>query len=61
LRNSGWGRLGLELEMSTGAVAAAVHRLRQHYRELVREEVAQTVEKPADVEDEVRSLLAALG
>jgi RNA polymerase sigma-70 factor (ECF subfamily) len=55
-----YAALALELEMSAGAVAAAVHRLRQHYRELVREEVAQTVESPADVEDEVRSLLAAL-
>ena len=55
-----YARLGAELGLSTGAVAAAVHRLRQHYRELVREEVAQTVETPADVEEEVRSLLAAL-
>ena len=55
-----YARLGAELEMSTGAIAAAVHRLRQHYRQLVREEVAQTVESPADVEEEIRSLLAAL-
>ena len=55
-----YARSGAELEMSTGAVAAAVHRMRQHYRELVRAEVAQTVETPAEVEDEVRSLLAAL-
>jgi RNA polymerase sigma factor (sigma-70 family) len=55
-----YARLGLELDMSTGAVAAAVHRLRQHYRQLVREEVAHTVESPADVDDEVRWLLAAL-
>lgn len=55
-----YARLGAELEMNTGTIAASVHRLRQHYRELVREEVAQTVETPADVEDEVRSLLAAL-
>jgi RNA polymerase sigma-70 factor (ECF subfamily) len=56
-----YARLGAELEMSPGAVAAAVHRLRQHYRELVREEVAHTVETPAEMEDEIRSLLAALG
>lgn len=55
-----YARLGAELQMSTGAVAAAVHRLRQHYRELVREEVAHTVETPAEVEEEIRSLLAAL-
>jgi len=55
-----YARLALELEMSTDAVAAAVHRLRQHYRQVVREEVAHTVESPADVDGEVRSLLAAL-
>ena len=60
-RDGEYDRLGLELEMSAGAVAAAVHRLRQHYRQLVREEVTQTVETPADVDDEVRALLAALG
>jgi len=56
-----YDRLGTELEMTAGAVAAAIHRLRQHYRQLVREEVAQTVETPADVDEEVRALLAALG
>ena len=55
-----YARLGAELEMSAGAMAAAVHRLRQHYRKLVREEVAQTVATPAEVEEEIRSLLAAL-
>ena len=55
-----YARLGGELEMSPGAVAAAVHRLRQHYRQVVREEVVHTVENPADVDDEIRSLLAAL-
>jgi len=60
-RDGEYERLGSELEMTPGAVAAAVHRLRQHYRQLVREEVAQTVETPADVGDEVRALLAVLG
>ena len=53
-------RLAAELEMTPGAVATAVHRLRDRYRELVREEVAHTVADPAEVEDEVRSLLAAM-
>ncbi len=55
-----YARQGAELEMNAGAVAAAVHRLRQHYRQLVRDEVAHTVENPADLEDEIRSLMAAL-
>lgn len=55
-----YARLGAELKMSTGAIAAAVYRLRQHYRQLVRQEVAQTVDSPAEVDDEVRALLAVL-
>ena len=55
-----YARVGAHLQMSTGAVAAAVHRLRQHYRSLVREEIAHTVNSPDEVEDEMRSLLAAL-
>ncbi len=54
-------RVAGHLELTRGAVAAAVCRLRQRYRELVRDEVAHTVASPAEVEDEVRSLLAALG
>jgi len=59
-RDGRYALLGVEFEMSTGAIATAVHRLRQHYRQLVREEIAQTVESPAEVENEMRSLLAAL-
>jgi RNA polymerase sigma factor (sigma-70 family) len=54
-------RLAAQLEMTRGAVATSVHRLRERYRELLREEVAHTVADPAEVEDEIRSLLAALG
>jgi RNA polymerase sigma factor (sigma-70 family) len=55
-----YAQLATELEMSPGAVTAAVYRLRQHYRELVREEVAHTVESPDEVDAEMRWLLAAL-
>ena len=37
----------------------AVHRLRRRYRDLLREQVAQTVHTPADLEEELRSLQAA--
>jgi RNA polymerase sigma-70 factor (ECF subfamily) len=42
------------------AVAVAVHRFRQRYRDLVRQEVAHTVANPADIEDELRNLLRLL-
>jgi RNA polymerase sigma-70 factor (ECF subfamily) len=49
-------RLGL----SEGAVKVAVHRLRRRFRELVKAEIAHTLPNPADVESELRHLVAAL-
>jgi DNA-directed RNA polymerase specialized sigma24 family protein len=49
-----------ELGWTRSALAVAVHRLRQRYRELVREEVAQTVAKADEVDGELRELLAVL-
>jgi RNA polymerase sigma-70 factor (ECF subfamily) len=48
------------LAMTEGAVKVAVHRLRRRYRDLVREEIAQTVADPQDVDEELRHLLVAL-
>jgi len=48
------------LAMSEGAVKVAVHRLRQRYRRLVREEIAQTVSTPEQVDEEIRDLFASL-
>src|SRR5262249_17818709 len=42
-----------ELGMTEGAVKVAVHRLRRRYRDLVREEIAQTVAGPEDVDEEL--------
>jgi RNA polymerase sigma-70 factor (ECF subfamily) len=55
-----YASLGLNLGMSTGAVAVAVHRMRGHFRELVREEVAQTVACEEDLDEEMANLLAIL-
>ncbi|MBL9139042.1 MAG: sigma-70 family RNA polymerase sigma factor [Verrucomicrobiales bacterium] len=49
------------LEMTEGAVKVAVHRLRQRYRDLLREEIAQTVTDPGQVDAELQDLFAALG
>ena len=49
-----------ELGMSETAVKAAVHRLRQRYGRLLRDEIAETVADPAEVDDEVRHLLAVV-
>jgi RNA polymerase sigma-70 factor (ECF subfamily) len=49
-----------ELAMTENAVKQALHRLRQRYRELLREEIAHTVMVPDDIEDELRHLIAVL-
>ena len=48
------------LGMSTGAVTMAVHRLRERYGDLLREAVAHTVADPADLDEELRYLVAVL-
>ncbi len=48
------------MDMTTGAVKVAVHRLRGRYRELLREEVARTLADTKDVDDELSLLLAAI-
>ena len=48
------------LGMSEAAVKVAVYRLRGRFRERLREEIAQTVAGPEDVDDEIRSLFEAL-
>ena len=49
-----------KLGLSEPAVRVAVHRLRKRYREILREEVAQTVARPEDIDTELRHLLASL-
>ena len=55
-----YGKLSKTLGVPEASVKRLVHQLRQRYRALLREEVAQTVEKPADVDEELRYLCAAL-
>ena len=54
------GEIAREFGMTENAVKQAFHRLRQRYRQLLREEVAHTVATPAEIEHELRHLIAAL-
>jgi RNA polymerase sigma-70 factor (ECF subfamily) len=45
------------LGLSEGAVRVAVHRLRRTYQNFLREEIAQTVATPEEVDDELRHLI----
>jgi RNA polymerase sigma-70 factor (ECF subfamily) len=55
-----YAQISEQLNMSEGAIKIAAHRLRKRYAELVREEIAQTVADPTDLEQELSNLLAAL-
>jgi RNA polymerase sigma factor (sigma-70 family) len=48
------------LGMTEATVKVTVYRLRQRYRQLVREEIAQTVSTPEQVDEEIRDLFASL-
>jgi RNA polymerase sigma-70 factor (ECF subfamily) len=48
------------LGMEEGAVKVEVLRMRKMFRELFRDEIAQTVEHVGDIEDEVRHLFTVL-
>jgi len=52
--------VAVELGMTENAVKQAFHRLRQRYRQLLRDEISQTVAVPGDVEDELRHFISIL-
>jgi RNA polymerase sigma-70 factor (ECF subfamily) len=47
----------LRLGSSEGAVKVAVHRLRKRFRELIEAEIAQTVDDPGQIREELRYLI----
>ena len=47
------------LGMEEGAVRVAIHRLRKRYRQLLRDEISQTLTDPAQVDEEMRALFGA--
>ena len=55
-----YAALAAKLGMTEGAVKVAVHRLRQRYRQLLREEIANTVANPGEVDEEMHHLFAVL-
>jgi RNA polymerase sigma factor (sigma-70 family) len=52
--------LAKSLGVSEASVKRLLHEMRERYRALLRQEVADTVEKPDSIDDEVRYLCAAL-
>jgi RNA polymerase sigma-70 factor (ECF subfamily) len=60
-RSAPYVEIGRRLGMTEGAVQVAVHRLRSRYRAALRVRIAATVADPAEIEEEIRDLFAALG
>jgi len=46
--------------MTENAIRQAFYRFRQRYQSLLREEIANTVATPGDIEDELRHLIAVI-
>jgi RNA polymerase sigma factor (sigma-70 family) len=55
-----YDELAQRLTVSPAAVKVAVHRLRRRCREILRQEIEQTVDRPEDVDDELRALFSAV-
>jgi RNA polymerase sigma-70 factor (ECF subfamily) len=46
--------------MTEGTVNVAIHRLKRRYREMLEEEILATLDDPAELADEIRSLFDAI-
>jgi RNA polymerase sigma-70 factor (ECF subfamily) len=55
-----YAKLSAELGLSEAALRVAVHRLRQRYRQMLRDEIARTVASEAEIEGEIQHLYQAL-
>jgi RNA polymerase sigma-70 factor (ECF subfamily) len=53
-------QLARDFRMTESAVRVAVYRLKKRYRELLRDEIAQTVTSEKEIDQEIRDLFAAL-
>ena len=59
-RDVPYAELGRRMGASPGAVKVTVHRLRRRYREILHEEVAQTIGDAIQLDEELRSLIQVL-
>jgi RNA polymerase sigma factor (sigma-70 family) len=60
-RSIPYAEIAVRLGMTEGAVQVAVHRLRKRYRAILLDQIAATLDDPAEVEDEVQDLFTLLG
>ena len=56
-----YAAVATRLNLTEAAVKVAMHRLRARYREILREEIADTLARPEEVEEELRHLFSVFG
>ena len=56
-----YAQLATRLGVNEGTVKSAVHRMRQRYRQLLRDEISNTVAEPDEVDAELHHLFTILG
>jgi len=54
----GYAELARRLQSTEGALRGAAHRMRERFRQLLRQEVAKTVTAPEDIDGELRHLIS---
>ena len=54
------GEIAVRLGLSDGALKVVIHRLRKRFRQLVKSEIAETVDDPAEIDSEIDYLIEAL-
>jgi RNA polymerase sigma-70 factor (ECF subfamily) len=59
--NTSRTELATKRGVTVGAIDVAVHRMRKEFGAVLREQVAQTVSSPAEVEEELHYLISVLG
>jgi RNA polymerase sigma factor (sigma-70 family) len=60
MKTTSYAAVAETMETTQGAAKVAVHRLRTRYREMMRSEIAQTVDSPDEIEDEIRRLFEVM-
>jgi RNA polymerase sigma-70 factor (ECF subfamily) len=55
-----YAQIGARFGMTEAAVKSAVQRMRARHRELLRQEIANTVTRPDELEEEIRHLREVL-
>jgi RNA polymerase sigma factor (sigma-70 family) len=57
---SSQAQVAIEFDMTENAVKQAFYRFRQRYQTLLRDEIANTVATPVDIDDELRHLISVV-